>query len=567
MNLFVGDEKNSGQDKCVGPASRAFWRVALDAIDCGVAILSQSGEVLATNSEWKVQSAQCGEALHDHALWLAGLSFESIATQIIEGERKLFEREFFWQQGECNVWYEVRLSRLENEALPEELESARLIMLCRDITPRIEAIASRERAANERAQKQEFLAQAGELLAGSLDFERTLMQVAQSAVPYLADWCFVDLLEGQFYRRVAIAHSDPSETELAHSMKRVFPLLPDAENGVSKVINSGEAQFYPYLDEDLLRPMTHDEQHRRAVAALDVRSSIIVPLRTRGRTLGTLALVASKKLGRAYTRDDLQLAQDLARLAALSVDNARLFSQSEAANRARDDFLAVLSHELRTPLTSILGWVYLLRQPMHDRETHERALQTIEDNTRAQERLVENLIDVSRMVAGKLNIEYQPLELAPLLERAVEKMRPLCREKALRLSLHVPTEPLRVLGDQIRLFQGMENLLSNAYKFTPGGGNIAVRLHCDEEMAHIEVQDTGQGIEPEFLPQLFGIFRQADSTAVRPIGGLGLGLTIVRYIAELHHGNVEAYSEGHGSGTTFRFSLPLLKSTSASKAD
>ena len=397
MKPFARDEILWGQTETGGDGcSRAFWQVALDAVDCGVAILDARGEVLAVNVEWKRQSEQCGEELHSTSLWLDDARFENIVAQLMDGERELFEREFLWSQNDCHVWYEVRLSRLAGDTAPETLPGAALMLLCRDVTQRIEAVAGRERAALDRAQEQQFLAHAGELLASSLDFERTLAQVAHAAVPFLADWCFVDLLEDDTYRRVAVAHSNPDDAELARALLRSFPLDAQAENGVSKVLLSGETQFYPHIDVEMNRQNSQDEQHRRSIEALDIRSSIVVALRTRGRTLGALALVASEKLGRTYTRDDLRLAEDLARLAALSVDNARLFSQSEAANRARDDFLAVLSHELRTPLTSILGWVYLLRQPMHDQETHEHALQTIEDNARTQERVVENLIDVSR---------------------------------------------------------------------------------------------------------------------------------------------------------------------------
>ena len=563
MKQFARDEILWGQAETGGGScSRAFWQVALDAVDCGLALLDERGEVLATNAEWKLQSARHGKAFYALSIWLDDAPFESIVAQLMDGEREIFEREFFCVQNGCNVWYEMRLSRLESGATLDALPGAQLMLLCRDVTQRIEAVAGRERAALERAQKQEFLAHAGELLASSLDFERTLEQVAQAAVPFLADWCFVDLLEGDHYRRVAVAHSDPTKTELARSLKRSFALNSAAGKGVSKVLLSGETQFYPHLDTDLIRHNAQDEQHRLSIEALNPRSSMVIALRTRGRTLGALALVAGEKFGRNYTRDDLQLAQDLARLAALSVDNARLFSQSEAANRARDDFLAVLSHELRTPLTSILGWVYLLRQPMHDKETHDHALQTIEDNARAQERVVENLIDVSRMVAGKFILERRPLELAAVLSHVVAKARPACVEKSLRLSLHLPARPCRVLGDEIRLCQSLENLLSNAIKFTPARGNITVHLHSDGTMAHIEVQDNGQGIDPAFLPQLFGLFKQADSSVVRRIGGLGLGLTIVRHIAQLHDGSVEAHSDGPGRGTTFRLSLPLVKAAS-----
>jgi CheY-like chemotaxis protein len=231
--------------------------------------------------------------------------------------------------------------------------------------------------------------------------------------------------------------------------------------------------------------------------------------------------------------------------------------EAEDANRAKDEFLAVLSHELRTPLTAMLGWLRLLRSGQLNADKTTQALEVVERNTRAQAQLINDLLDVSRIVAGKLQLDRYPVDLAPIMEEAVELSRSEAENKRVKIELAVDEGTGTVQGDPLRLGQIVANLVANAVKFTPSGGCVQVSLARDDDRAVITVRDTGIGIEADLLPRIFDRFRQADSTITRRHGGLGLGLAIVRHLAELHGGTVRVESAGTGKGATFTVDLPL----------
>jgi signal transduction histidine kinase len=231
--------------------------------------------------------------------------------------------------------------------------------------------------------------------------------------------------------------------------------------------------------------------------------------------------------------------------------------EAEEANRLKDEFLATLSHELRTPLNAILGWTQVLRAGKLDETTAVRALETIERNAKSQAQLISDLLDVSRIITGKLRLDLKPVELPRIIDSVLESIRPAADAK--EIELDVALAPLRnpVIGDADRLQQVVWNLLSNAIKFTPRGGRVAVRLETSAQNAVVRVKDSGVGIRPDFLPYVFDRFRQAESTITRSHGGLGLGLSIVRHLVELHGGTVEVESEGEGRGATFTVRLPI----------
>lgn len=233
-------------------------------------------------------------------------------------------------------------------------------------------------------------------------------------------------------------------------------------------------------------------------------------------------------------------------------------AEAERANRLKDEFLATISHELRTPLTAILGWTRMLRTGKLDETTSARALETIERNAKSQAQLIEDLLDVSRIISGQMRLDVQPVDLAPIIQAAADSMRPAADAKA--IGLHVGLDPRTgpVSGDPTRLQQIVWNLLSNAIKFTPKGGRVEVRLERVNSYIEIKVSDTGIGIKPDFLPHVFDRFRQADSTLTRSQTGLGLGLAIVRHLAELHGSTISAYSAGEGQGASFTLKLPLM---------
>jgi signal transduction histidine kinase len=230
---------------------------------------------------------------------------------------------------------------------------------------------------------------------------------------------------------------------------------------------------------------------------------------------------------------------------------------AEEATRAKDEFLAVVSHELRTPLTAILGWSRMLRSPKLQGDDLSRGLETIERNARLQSRLIEDILDLSRIITGKLRLDVHAVELSEVIEAAIDVVRTAADAKKIRLQPTLDTHTGTVTGDPARLQQVFWNLLSNAIKFTPECGSVQVRMKRINSHVEISISDTGRGISPEFLPYVFERFRQADKKASRE-GGLGLGLGITRHIVELHGGTITVSSPGIGQGSTFTVSLPLI---------
>jgi signal transduction histidine kinase/ActR/RegA family two-component response regulator len=253
---------------------------------------------------------------------------------------------------------------------------------------------------------------------------------------------------------------------------------------------------------------------------------------------------------------ELQRSEEAREQLLLRAERAR--NDAEAANRIKDEFLATLSHELRTPLTSLLGWSSVLRESRHDEKVLVQGLEAIDRNARVQAQLIDDLLDVSRIVSGKLNLDVRPLDICAVTRAAMNVVQPAAHAKGITLDYWAQPGLGAISADSARLQQIIWNLLSNAVKFTPHGGKINVRVERDGPNATVTVSDTGQGIEPEFLPRVFDRFRQADSSTTRSFGGLGLGLAIVRHLVELHGGTVSAESEGVGKGATFSASFPLL---------
>lgn len=433
---------------------------------------------------------------------------------------------------------------------------------------------------------QRFLAEASGLLAGSLDYETTLGSVAKLAVPKLADWCTVHVIDQNGKpRQVAIAHADPAKVQAARELDRRFPLDLDAPIGVPNVLRTGRSEFYPHVNQERLALATGSEQLAEILKREGLKSCMIVPLVARNRTIGTITLVTSES-GRHYDHSDLTLAEDLAHRIALAVDNARLYreaqeaitaredalrlrdellhrehtarKEAEMANRSKDEFLATVSHELRTPLNAILGWAHMLRASALDPTTQTRALETIERNARSQAQLIEDILDVSRIVTGKLRLDVRPVDLPAVVEDAIDAVRPAADAKGIRIETILDPRAGPVSGDPNRLQQVVWNLVNNAVKFTEKDGRVQVRLQRANSHIEIVVSDTGQGIATDFLPYVFDRFKQADATSTRRHGGLGLGLAIVRHLVEMHGGTVRADSPGEGAGATFTVQLPLM---------
>jgi signal transduction histidine kinase/ActR/RegA family two-component response regulator len=289
---------------------------------------------------------------------------------------------------------------------------------------------------------------------------------------------------------------------------------------------------------------------------LPVRSYLAVPVRANGAVVGGL-FFGHSAAGR-FTEQHERLVAGVAAWAAVALENSRLYEEARNANRMKDDFLAVLSHELRTPLNAIVGYARLLRGRILTGEKAERGLDVLERNATSLTQIVEDVLDVSRIVSGKLRLDVQPVELPLVIDNAIATMQPAADAKGVRLQTIVDPRVGPVSGDPDRLQQVVWNLLSNAVKFTGRGGRVQVRLERVNSHVEVVVSDTGIGIRPDFLPYVFERFRQGEAGTTRKTGGLGLGLAIVRHIAEMHGGTVEASSPGEGEGSTFRVRLPVM---------
>ncbi len=702
-------------------------------------------------------------------------------------------------------WVEASIVPVANE----QGEHTHWVGVQRDITERKQAEQERAQLIREQAARLEaevqglksaFLAEASTVLASSLDYETTLASVAKLAVPFLADWCTVDILEeNQHIRRVAIAHLDPVKVERAWEINRRYPDNFKAAVGLPRLLRTGQPTVASEIQDSGLVAIAQDAEHLQILREFGLKSSIVVPLLARGRTLGAITLITAES-GRLYSHLELPLVEDLARRAAIAVDNARLYretqaarqvaektadrnaslqaltaalsealslaqvgevvvnqgltalnasagfialltdqgktvevvravgysqellnkwsrfpitaaipiadavktkkpillesreawaeqyphligsqdtnpesnawvalplivegraiggigfsflnaktfseedcafmlalaqqcaqaierarayaaerqarAEAEAANRMKDEFLATLSHELRTPLNAMLGWTQLLRTRKFDESKMVRALETIDRNTKSLAALIEDILDVSRIMTGKLKLSVAPCELVSVITAAVETIRPAAEAKTIQLECFLAPAAGPVWGDANRLQQVVWNLLSNAIKFTPNGGRVEVRLDRVDKLAgsselqdglnveagqvegsnqpiasealleqnfssteqpsnlqsansyaQIQVIDTGKGISPDFLPHVFERFRQENSSTNRSYGGLGIGLAIVRYLVEQHGGTVQAFSRGEGMGATFTVQLPLWSSPSKS---
>ncbi|MFN0242826.1 MAG: ATP-binding protein [Planctomycetota bacterium] len=421
-------------------------------------------------------------------------------------------------------------------------------------------------------------AQAMNALARVLGGELELQTIAQESVN-----CATRLADAAFG---AFCYDFANERKTACSLfalcgieRAAFDALVAASDGAR--FDSGHMGAAPVCVADLAA------QVPGAGERLPVRSYLAVPIKLRdGDVRG--GLFFGHPTPGVFTERAERLALGIAVQAAICIDNARLFenaqaeiaerraaeereraarTEAERANRLRDEFLATLSHELRTPLNSILGWTQLLRRAPDDASMRERAIDAIERGARTQTRLIEDLLDMSRVISGKLRLDIQCMDVAPTVEAAIETLRHAAEAKRMRVECMLDPNAGPVVGDATRIQQIVWNLLSNAVKFTPPDGRIEAQLVRVDSSVEIRVSDTGRGISAEFLPHVFDRFRQADSSTTRREGGLGLGLALVKHLTELHGGTVEASSPGEGGGAQFTVRLPIALLRAMTKRD
>jgi PAS domain S-box-containing protein len=424
-----------------------------------------------------------------------------------------------------------------------------VVLVFRDVTER------------KRAEiRQRFLVEASSMLVRSLDYEVTLQSVADIAISTLADGCVIDIVdeEGTPHRLVA-AHHDPAKVELAYELQRRYPLVSREQRGALEVIRSGQSKIIPDFSDDLLVASAYDDDHLQILRSMELSSYMCVPLVARDHVLGALSFVSDTSR-QHYNQDDLIVAEELARQAALAVDNARLYQEAQAALRARDDFLSIAAHELKNPLTSLLAYTQrLLRranreQPYTLSERDHQGLQVVADQTKRLHALIEDLLNVGRLRAGRLVINRQVMDIGQFVRRVVTELEHVLETHT--LSLTCSDHPLLINGDPQGLEEVLQNLLQNAIKYSPQGSHIDVQVTQQGDQVAIAVVDQGIGIPAEAQAHLFQPFYRAPSNTTSGIKGTGIGLYIVKEIVSLHGGSVAVGSE-EGQGSTFTVHLPL----------
>ncbi|HEX6307619.1 MAG TPA: PAS domain S-box protein [Longimicrobiales bacterium] len=411
-----------------------------------------------------------------------------------------------------------------------------------------------ERKRVERAQR--FLAQAGAILVSSLDYETTLASVAALTVPELADWAVIYIRQDDdSVRRLEIAHADPACRDLVDELL-TYPLDPRSPHPVFTVLETGQPEIMRDVSDAFLDALSQTERHREIYRRLGLRSMMIVPLVARGNTRGAMGFFSGAP--QRYGPEDLAVAQDLTLLAALAVDNARLYREAQDAVRARDDVMAVVSHDLGNPLSAIrIGTSLLLRtlpKSEHDSGGWQH-LEFIRQSAQQMENLINDLLDVKRLEAGHVMLDRRDLRVDTVVQDVLDVFRPIAAGRSISLVPEVPAVSRRVHADQHRLMQVLSNLVSNAVKFTEPGGTVTIRAHDAPGVVLFSVSDTGPGIAAEHQPHVFDRFWQARREGKK---GLGLGLAIARGIVEAHGGRIWVESTP-GAGATFLFTIPAAK--------
>jgi signal transduction histidine kinase/CheY-like chemotaxis protein len=402
-----------------------------------------------------------------------------------------------------------------------------------------------------------LLADAGERLGASLDYHATLHDLARIVVPRIADWCAVDLLnEADALERVVVYHPDPERVAIAHALFARFPPRRSDPYGAWNVLQTQAPEWAGAISDEQLQQAARDPEHLAMLRRLDLRSYIAVPLIARGSPIGVLTVVHAEG-GRSYGTADVALVADLARRAAAAVDNARLYQRLRTEDRRKDEFLATLAHELRNPLAPIRTGLALLRSA-GDPETTEKTRQVMERQLSHMTRLIDDLLDLSRVTRGTVPLERERIDLWSIVASALEASRPLLDAAGLDLTVRLPETPVVLYADRTRLSQVLSNLLNNAAKFTQRGGRVELEATCDPASVLVRLTDTGAGIAPEMLTYVFEMFAQIADVRARTQSGLGIGLTLVKRLVDLHGGSVWAESEGPGLGSTFFVRLPRL---------
>ena len=452
-----------------------------------------------------------------------------------------------------NVWHDVTERMERQRAL--EISSAQLEETAAELEATISELELRTDEAETRAERERFLAEAGRMLATTLETESTLRMIAHLAVPRIADWVSIRLLNDEgILEELEIAHADPAMLRYARDLQRKFP--PDPRNDRAyDVVRSGVSELYATIPEELLEAGAQNAEHLDIIRTLKLRSAMVVPMKARDVVVGVISFIRVEG-SKHYTEDDLDFAESLAARSGLALANARLYRDAQEANRVKSDFLAIMSHELRTPLTAIFGYTELLTTGVVGELTDaQRAhLDRVHASAAHLLSIIEDILSYARTEAGRDQVHATRVRLPNVVADAINIVKPNAVKKGLQLITDV-ADDMELKTDVAKLRQVLINLLGNAVKFTESG-SITVRARKIGTDILLEVEDTGMGIDPEDFERIFEPFRQLEPSMTRTSGGTGLGLAVSKRFVELLGGRIEVSSQ-RGIGTLFTITLPL----------
>jgi PAS domain S-box-containing protein len=460
--------------------------------------------------------------------------------------------QFLGYVGACT---DIHESVLQQQALEEgawrlQQLTAELEATVAELRRRTEEAES-ARARSERTEEQaRFLDEASRVLHSSLDHHETLRSVVRLAVPRIADRCVVHLVSEGDFDLIDSAEIDGSGDTMPPERYSTW-----ARIGPVRVARTGEAELHAEISEDVIRQAAVDDEHLALLRASALHSAMVVPMQVGGRVIGTISFL-SVESKRRFGNADLRLAEELARRAAIAVDNARLYRQTDAASRTKSEFLATMSHELRTPLNAISGYTDLLQLGISEPEQQQEHLSRIKASTWHLLAMIEEILTFSRLEAGRAEVYAEIVDARGLVHDAASLLHPVVASKGLTLDLRLPDVALNVETDRIKIGHILMNLLSNAVKFTDEG-TVTVELIGNDVEASFRVSDTGHGIRAEDMPRIYEPFWQAESGTTRRAGGTGIGLAVASRLTELLGGHLEARSVVE-RGSTFTLTIPRV---------
>ena len=560
---FIQDVTERRNAETSAQRSLSLLQATLESTADGILVVDLAGKIVSYNQRvaemWGIPTELFASGDDEKAI---GVALEKLSHP----EEFLAKVRELYQQPEIASYdvLELKDGRVfERYSQPQRIDgkSVGRVWSFRDVTARRRAeeqahslvIEQAARAEAENSEKRAaLLAEASRVLSASFDYQTTLAALVRLAVPAMADYCALEIIEGDTFNRIGEAHVDKSKTSLVNTLATypISALTP--RHPVMRVIKTGRPVLEVQVTPELIDASFVHEAGRQTVRALAPRSFICVPLTTSEKMLGVMTLATSSS-GRTYDMADLALAADLARRAALVVEHARLFHEAQQATRARDEILAVVAHDLRNPLNTVMMAAGLMLENFSpERPQERRQVEIVRRAADRMNRMIQDLLDVKRMESGQLWLDPKPESVSSLIADTIEMLRPLAAGSSIRIESHVSNNLPLVMADATRINQVLSNLVGNAVKFTPRDGLISIGAECVDREVRFAVIDTGPGIPAEQLPHIFGRFWQAKSSDRR---GIGLGLAIAKGIVEAHKGRIWV-SSSVGLGSTFYFTLP-----------